>query len=228
MPVPAAAGNGRHRTGGTLSARILIVDDHPIVRQGLKLMINAEADLVIAGEAQTEQEARDMVRELKPDAVIVDLTLGDGDGFNVVRHLHAHYPEVKVLVLSMHEESVYAERLLAEGASGYIMKQAVTDQLVTALRTVLRGELYLSESLQQRMTRRAGGDGDLRRRLSVRELQVLSLIGDGQTTREIAEALSLSVKTIESHRAAIKRKLGLETSAQMVQYAIKWHGRPAD
>lgn len=211
-----------------MSARILIVDDHPIVRQGLKLMINAEADLVIAGEAQSEQEARDMVRELKPDAVIVDLTLGDGDGFNVVRHLHAHYPEVKVLVLSMHEESVYAERLLAEGASGYIMKQAVTDQLVTALRTVLRGELYLSESLQQRLTRRAGGDGDLRRRLSVRELQVLSLIGDGQTTREIAEALSLSVKTIESHRAAIKRKLGLETSAQMVQYAIKWHGRPAD
>lgn len=211
-----------------MSARILIVDDHPIVRQGLKLMINAEADLVIVGEAQSEQEARDMVRELKPDAVIVDLTLGDGDGFNVVRHLHAHYPEVKVLVLSMHEESVYAERLLAEGASGYIMKQAVTDQLVTALRTVLRGELYLSESLQQRLTRRAGGDGDLRRRLSVRELQVLSLIGDGQTTREIAEALSLSVKTIESHRAAIKRKLGLETSAQMVQYAIKWHGRPAD
>jgi DNA-binding NarL/FixJ family response regulator len=211
-----------------VSARILIVDDHPIVRQGLKLMINAEADLTIAGEAQSEQEARDRVRELKPDAVIVDLTLGDGDGFNVVRHLHAHYPEVKVLVLSMHEESVYAERLLAEGASGYIMKQAVTDQLVIALRTVLRGELYLSETLQQRMARRAGGDGDLRRRLSVRELQVLSLIGDGQTTREIAEALSLSVKTIESHRAAIKRKLGLETSAQMVQYAIKWHGRPAD
>ena len=211
-----------------MSARILIVDDHPIVRQGLKLMINAEADLTIAGEAQSEQEARDMVRELKPDAVIVDLTLGDGDGFNVVRHLHAHYPEIKVLVLSMHEESVYAERLLAEGASGYIMKQAVTDQLVIALRTVLRGELYLSESLQQRMARRAGGDGDLRRRLSVRELQVLSLIGDGQTTREIAEALSLSVKTIESHRAAIKRKLGLETSAQLVQYAIKWHGRPAD
>jgi DNA-binding NarL/FixJ family response regulator len=211
-----------------VSARILIVDDHPIVRQGLKLMINAEADLTIAGEAQSEQEARDMVRELKPDAVIVDLTLGDGDGFNVVRHLHAHYPEIKVLVLSMHEESVYAERLLAEGASGYIMKQAVTDQLVTALRTVLRGELYLSETLQQRITRRAGSEGDLRRRLSVRELQVLSLIGDGQTTREIAEALSLSVKTIESHRAAIKRKLGLETSAQLVQYAIKWHGRPAD
>jgi DNA-binding NarL/FixJ family response regulator len=211
-----------------VSARILIVDDHPIVRQGLKLMINAEADLTIAGEAQSEQDARDMVRDLKPDAVIVDLTLGDGDGFNVVRHLHAHYPEIKVLVLSMHEESVYAERLLAEGASGYIMKQAVTDQLVIALRTVLRGELYLSETLQQRITRRAGGEGDLRRRLSVRELQVLSLIGDGQTTREIAEALSLSVKTIESHRAAIKRKLGLETSAQMVQYAIKWHGRPAD
>lgn len=210
-----------------MSARILIVDDHPIVRQGLKLMINAEQDLVIAGEAQSEQEARELVRELKPDAVIVDLTLGDGDGFNVVRHLHAHYPETKVLVLSMHEESVYAERLLAEGASGYIMKQAVTDQLVIALRTVLRGELYLSETLQQRISNRDNGDGDLRRRLSVRELQVLSLIGDGQSTREIAEALSLSVKTIESHRAAIKRKLGLETNAQLVQYAIKWHGLPA-
>jgi DNA-binding NarL/FixJ family response regulator len=210
-----------------MSARIVIVDDHPIVRQGLKLMINAEPDLAIIGEAQSEQEARELVRELKPDAVIVDLTLGDGDGFNVVRHLHAHYPEVRVLVLSMHEESVYAERLLAEGASGYIMKQAVTDQLVNALRTVLRGELYLSDALQQRIAQRDNGDGDLRRRLSVRELQVLSLIGDGQSTREIAEALSLSVKTIESHRAAIKRKLGLETSAQLVQYAIKWHGLPA-
>lgn len=210
-----------------MSARILIVDDHPIVRQGLKLMINAEQDLVVAGEAQSEHEARELVRELKPDAVIVDLTLGDGDGFNVVRHLHAHYPETRVLVLSMHEESVYAERLLAEGASGYIMKQAVTDQLVIALRTVLRGELYLSETLQQRISNRDNGDGDLRRRLSVRELQVLSLIGDGQSTREIAEALSLSVKTIESHRAAIKRKLGLETNAQLVQYAIKWHGLPA-
>jgi DNA-binding NarL/FixJ family response regulator len=215
-----------------MSARIVIVDDHPIVRQGLKLMINAERDMQIVGEARDEQEARDLVHELKPDAVIVDLTLGAGDGFNVVRHLHAHYPEIKVLVLSMHEESVYAERLLAEGASGYIMKQAVTDQLVVALHTVLRGELYLSQTLQQRISQReqndGDDDGDLRRRLSVRELQVLSLIGDGQGTREIAEALSLSVKTIESHRAAIKRKLGLETNAQMVQYAIKWHGLSAE
>jgi DNA-binding NarL/FixJ family response regulator len=210
-----------------MTARILIVDDHPIVRQGLKLMINAEPDLTISGEAQNEQEARDLVRELTPDAVIVDLSLGTGDGFNVVRHLHAHYPEIKVLVLSMHEESVYAERLLAEGASGYIMKQAVTDQLVDALRTVLRGQIYLSEPLQQRMSQRENTDGDLRSRLSARELQVLSLIGDGLSTREIAESLSLSVKTIESHRAAIKRKLGLETNAQLVQYAIKWHGRPA-
>ena len=210
-----------------MTARILIVDDHPIVRQGLKLMVNAEPDLTISGEAQNEQEARDLVRELTPDAVIVDLSLGTGDGFNVVRHLHAHYPEIKVLVLSMHEESVYAERLLAEGASGYIMKQAVTDQLVNALRTVLRGQIYLSEPLQQRLAQRENGDGDMRSRLSARELQVLSLIGDGMSTREIAESLSLSVKTIESHRAAIKRKLGLETNAQLVQYAIKWHGRTA-
>jgi DNA-binding NarL/FixJ family response regulator len=210
-----------------LSARILIVDDHPIVRQGLKLMINAEADLVIAGEAQSEQEARDMVRELKPDAVIVDLTLGDGDGFNVVRHLHAHYPEVKVLVLSMHEESVYAERLLAEGASGYIMKQAVTDQLVTALRTVLRGERFISDALQSSLARRKDEDGEQKSRLSARELQVISLIGHGLGTREIADNLSLSVKTVETHRLTIKRKLALETNSQLVQYAIKWHGPPA-
>ena len=210
-----------------MTARILIVDDHPIVRQGLKLMVNAEPDLTISGEAQNEQEARDLVRELTPDAVIVDLSLGTGDGFNVVRHLHAHYPDIKVLVLSMHEETVYAERLLAEGASGYIKTQAVTDQLVNAQRTVLRGQIYLTEPLQQRMAQRETGDGDMRSRLSARELQVLSLIGDGSSTREIAESLSLSVKTIESHRAAIKRKLGLETNAQLVQYAIKWHGRPA-
>jgi DNA-binding NarL/FixJ family response regulator len=207
--------------------RVLIVDDHPVVRQGIKLMIEAEPDLTICGEAQTEQQARRMVRELKPDALLVDLSLSEGDGFNVVRDVHAHFPETRVLVLSMHDEAIYAERLLAEGASGYIMKQAATDQLVTALRTVLRGERFVSETLKRSLETRREVDGGPSSRLSSRELQVISLIGRGLGTREIADNLSLSVKTVETHRLTIKRKLALDTNAQLVQYAIKWHGTPA-
>jgi DNA-binding NarL/FixJ family response regulator len=211
----------------TAPRRVLIVDDHPVVRQGIKLMIEAEPDLTICGEAQTEQQARKLVRELRPDALLVDLSLSEGDGFNVVRDVHAHFPDIRVLVLSMHDEAIYAERLLAEGASGYIMKQAATDQLVTALRTVLRGERFVSESLKKNLETRREVDGGPSSRLSGRELQVISLIGRGLGTREIADNLSLSVKTVETHRLTIKRKLALDTNAQLVQYAIKWHGTPA-
>jgi DNA-binding NarL/FixJ family response regulator len=211
-----------------MKRRVLIVDDHPIVRQGMKLMIDAEPDLAVCGEAQTEQEARAQVRALMPDAAIVDLSLDQGDGFNVVRDIRAHFPQVRVLVLSMHDEAIYAERLLAEGAAGYIMKQAATDQLVNALRVVLRGDTYLSGSMQQRLAQRSEGAEEPRSRLSARELQVINLIGQGVGSRDIANNLSLSVKTIESHRAAIKRKLGLTTNAQLVQYAIQWHGRSPD
>jgi DNA-binding NarL/FixJ family response regulator len=207
--------------------RVLIVDDHPVVRQGIRLMIEAEPDLTICGEAQTEQQARKLVRELKPDALVVDLSLTEGDGFNVVRDVHAHFPGIRILVLSMHDEAIYAERLLAEGASGYIMKQAATDQLITALRTVLRGERFVSESLKRSLEARRAADGAPSSRLSARELQVISLIGRGLGTREIADNLSLSVKTVETHRLTIKRKLALDTNAQLVQYAIKWHGTHA-
>lgn len=208
-----------------MKRRVLIVDDHPIVRQGMKLMIDAEPDLTVCGEAQNEQEARAQVRALLPDAAIVDLSLEQGDGFNVVRDIRAHFPQTRVLVLSMHDETIYAERLLAEGAAGYIMKQAATDQLVNALRVVLRGETYLSGPMQHRLTQRSERSEEPRSRLSARELQVINLIGQGVGSRDIANNLSLSVKTIESHRAAIKRKLGLSTNAQLVQYAIQWHGR---
>ncbi|MBK6672740.1 MAG: response regulator transcription factor [Proteobacteria bacterium] len=211
----------------TAPRRVLIVDDHPVVRQGIKLMIEAEPDLTICGEAQTEQQARKLVRELRPDALLVDLSLSEGDGFNVVRDVHAHFPEIRVLVLSMHDEAIYAERLLAEGASGYIMKQAATDQLVTALRTVLRGERFVSDTLKRSLETRREVEGAPSSRLSSRELQVISLIGQGLGTREIADNLSLSVKTVETHRLTIKRKLALDTNAQLVQYAIKWHGTPA-
>jgi DNA-binding NarL/FixJ family response regulator len=199
-----------------------------VVRQGIKLMVSAEHDLTIVGEAQTEQEARRLVRELLPDVVIVDLSLAQGDGFNVVRDVSAHFPDIRILVLSMHDEAIYAERLLAEGASGYIMKQVATEQLVTALRTVLRGECFMSDNLKRLLKERKSRDDGQSKQLSIRELQVISLIGLGKGTREIAEALSLSVKTVEAHRQTIKRKLALESNAQLVQYALKWHGTHAE
>jgi DNA-binding NarL/FixJ family response regulator len=208
--------------------RVLVVDDHPVVRHGITLVINAEADLNVCGEAENEQTARRLLRELQPDAMVVDLSLGaGGDGFNIVRDVHAHFPDVCILVLSMHDETVYADRLFAAGASGYIMKQAAAEQLVTALRSVLRGDRFISENLRRHLAERGDGGGEQAERLSPRELQVISLIGTGLGTREIAERLSLSVKTVETHRLAIKRKLSLDTNAQLVQYAIQWHGPQA-
>jgi DNA-binding NarL/FixJ family response regulator len=208
--------------------RVLVVDDHPVVRHGITLVINAETDLTVCGEAENEQAARRLLRELQPDALVVDLSLGaGGDGFNIVRDVHAHFPDVRILVLSMHDETVYADRLFSAGASGYIMKQAAAEQLVTALRAVLRGERFISDNLRKHLAERGADGADQGERLSARELQVISLIGSGLGTREIAERLSLSVKTVETHRLAIKRKLTLDTNAQLVQYAIKWHGPQA-
>lgn len=208
--------------------RVLIVDDHPIVRQGLRRMIEPEPDLVVCGEVQTEREARSAIRALAPDVVIVDISLEQGDGLELVRDVHAQQPDLPMLVLSMHDELIYAERLLAAGASGYIMKQAASDQLLIALRVVLSGGTYLSESLAGNLARDQGitngsSSADPIDRLSNRELQVLSLIGRGMSSREAAESLGLSVKTVETHRQSLKRKLNLATNAQLLQYAINWY-----
>ena len=218
--------------GPTVQRRVLIVDDHPIVRQGLRRMIEPEPDLVVCGEVQTEREARAAIRALSPDVVIVDISLAQGDGLELVRDVHAQQPELPMLVLSMHDELIYAERLLAAGASGYIMKHAASDQLLIALRQVLNGEIYLSDTLANSVARGrldgpegTGGGGDPIDRLSNRELQVLSLIGRGHSSREAAESLGLSVKTVETHRQSLKRKLNLATNAQLLQYAINWASR---
>lgn len=228
----ATRGPGSSHTPG--KRKVLIVDDHPIVRQGLRLMINEEPDLKVCGEAQSEREARVAIRELQPDIVIVDISLIQGDGIELVRDVHAHHPSLPMLVLSMHDELIYAERLLAAGASGYIMKHAASDQLLVALRKVLAGERYVSESLAESFGRPRGagsesgaGRGDPIERLSNRELQVLSLIGRGQSSREAAERLGLSIKTVETHRQGLKRKLNLATNAQLVQYAINWYATRA-
>jgi len=221
---------GANISGVTAQRRVLIVDDHPIVRQGLRRMIETEPDLVVCGEVQTEREARAAIRALSPDVVIVDISLAQGDGLELVRDVHAQRPDLPMLVLSMHDESIYAERLIAAGASGYIMKQAASDQLLIALRQVLSGSQYLSESLANNLGRgridgstAALGSGDPIERLSNRELQVLSLIGRGLSSREAAESLGLSVKTVETHRQSLKRKLNLATNAQLLQYAINWY-----
>ena len=192
-------------------------------------MIESESDLVVCGEVQTEREARAAIRAMVPDVVIVDISLAQGDGLELVRDVHAQQPELPMLVLSMHDELIYGERLLAAGASGYIMQQAASDQLLIALRRVLSGGVYLSASLSgslgnPRVDGTNGIAGDPIDRLSNRELQVLSLIGRGQSSREAAEGLGLSVKTVETHRQSLKRKLNLATNAQLLQYAINWYG----
>jgi DNA-binding NarL/FixJ family response regulator len=224
---PAPRGSGLAHAPG--KRKVLIVDDHPIVRQGLRLMIDEEPDLKVCGEAQSEREARVAIRDLVPDVVIVDISLTQGDGLELVRDVHAHHPDLPMLVLSMHDELIYAERLLAAGASGYIMKHAASDQLLVALRRVLAGDRYVSESLAENLGRPRGGNepgtmsDDPIERLSNRELQVLSLIGRGQSSREAADRLGLSVKTVETHRQSLKRKLNLATNAQLLQYAINWY-----
>ena len=209
--------------------RVLVVDDHPIVRHGLRQMIDAEPDLMVCGEAQSDREARAAIRELEPDVMIVDVSLAQGDGMDLVREVHAQRPELPMLVLSMHDEKIYAERLLAAGARGYIMKEAAFDQLLVALRRVLGGGVYLSAAMAVAL----GGNGEDRppaarspdpiARLSNRELQVLSLIGRGLSSRQAAESLNVSVKTVESHRQSLKRKLNLATNAQLLQYSLQWY-----
>ena len=207
--------------------QVLIVDDHPIVRQGLRRLIDQERDLAVCGEAETAREATAVIRTLEPDVVVVDISLKQGDGIELVRDARARCPTLPILVLSMHDETIYAERLLAAGANGYIMKQAASDQFLMALRRVLGGGVYVSEAVGNRLIQRvASGHADSPanpiERLSNRELQILRMIGRGLSSRQAAEELSLSVKTVEAHRQRIKRKLNLATGSQLVQFAVSW------
>ena len=223
---PSAANKQRAR-------RVLIVDDHPIVRQGLRRIMDNEDDLTVCGEAETARDARIAIKELNPDVMIADISLKQGDGIELVRDVRAHHPQLPILVLSMHDETIYAERMLSAGANGYIMKQAASDQFLIALRRVLDGQIYVSEAVGSNMIQKFASGGTYTSanpidRLSNRELQILHMIGKGMSTREAAQALNLSIKTIESHRQRIKRKLNLTTGTQLVQYAVNWFtGREA-
>jgi len=212
---------------GPAKLRILLVDDHPIVRQGLRKLIESDPQLTVCAEAEGVRDAREAIRHHRPDAVVVDLFLKDGDGIELVKEVRSHHPGLPLLVLSMHEESVYAERLLAAGANGYIMKQAASELFIEALLTVLSGRRYVSDTIAAKLQRKAasGDAGNLRgavESLSNRELQILERIGSGRSSKQIAESLNLSVKTIEAHRQRIKRKLGLKSGAQLVNFAVTW------
>ena len=209
---------------------VFIIDDHPIVRKGLAQVLEQEPDLAVCGEAADVREARVGLERTHPDAVILDLSLRDSDGLELIKEIRAKYGLLPVLVVSMHDETIYAERLLSAGANGYIMKPASGDQLVSALRRVLAGGVYVSDRVGACMIERFAVARrkhaiDPIERLSNREVQVLNLIGRGKSTREIADDLSLSIKTIESHRQRIKKKLSLDSSPRLVQFAVNWYAR---
>ena len=206
-------------------ARILLVDDHPVLRQGLVAMIEREEDMVVCAEAETAEEAMAAAGREKPHLAIVDLSLGNRPGLELIKDLHDRHPKVKVLVLSMHDETLWAERSLRAGACGYVMKQEKPRELIGKIRQGLKGETCLSENmtraiLSKMMGNRGGGAVAPEETLGDRELEVLQLLGQGMSSREIADAMHISVKTVESHREHLKRKLGLGSGDDLLRYAV--------
>jgi DNA-binding NarL/FixJ family response regulator len=207
--------------------RIFLVEDHPLFRRGIADLINREPDLEVCGEADGISEAISGIKQRRPDLVIVDITLKGTNGIELLKAMRAQEPKLLMLVLSMHDESLYAERALRAGARGYVMKGEAPDDVMAALRKVLRGGLHLSPAMGMQVVRKFV-DGQEQpvaspvQSLSDRELEVLQLIGRGLGTRQVAEELRLSVKTIESHRAHIKEKLNLRTAPAMVRFAVEW------
>jgi DNA-binding NarL/FixJ family response regulator len=207
--------------------RVLLVDDHPIVRQGLALLIDREADLSVCGEAEGAHSAFHAIATLRPDIVLLDISLSGPDGLDVLKEIRAKSANLPVLMLSMHDETIYAERAMRAGANGYIMKQEATEKVLVAIRRILRGGVYLSDRLTNTMLQQFVHGASTAKKsplvgLTDRELEVFRLIGQGHGTRQIADELHLSVKTIESYQAHIKEKLSLRNARELVQHAIEW------
>jgi DNA-binding NarL/FixJ family response regulator len=207
--------------------RVVLIDDHAIVRQGLAELINDQAELTFVGEADSPPQAMKVIAETRPDVVVIDITLKNGDGIELCHQVHNEWPQMAILVLSMHDETLYAERALRAGAMGYVMKQEPQETVMSAIRRVLRGETYLSEKMASKLLRnitgRRGGEAEASplERLSDRELQVFRMIGQGRSVKDIADALFLSPKTVETHKEHIKQKLKLASSNDLLRYAIE-------
>jgi DNA-binding NarL/FixJ family response regulator len=207
--------------------QVLVVDDHPIVRHGVVQLINQTHGLEVVAQAGTAAEALKIAEAGGIDLAVVDVSLQGVSGLELVKQIRERGIDMPILVMSMHDESFYAERALRAGAQGYVMKQRATAEIATAIERVLGGDLYLSDALSAKLLRRVvdGDEGDEpggASQLSDRELEVLQLLGQGVPTREVADRLNLSVKTIESYRANIKRKLELKNATELMQYAVKW------
>ncbi len=206
--------------------RVVIIDDHPIVRQGYAQLINREFDLETVGEAEDSSSALRVIEELKPDIALIDLSLKDSNGLELIKNLAVSHKDLKILVISLHDENVYAERALRAGAKGYIMKSEATKNVMTAIRSVIEGNIYLSPKMRSRIIEHYadGGikDGNAVDVLSDREFEVFQLIGKGVQTSKIAEQLNLSVKTIETYKSHIKTKLGLDSGTELMQRAVEW------
>jgi DNA-binding NarL/FixJ family response regulator len=210
-----------------MKARVFVVEDHPITRQGLEMLINSQADMAVCGSADDAVMAFQGIRDTAPDIAITDLSLKGTDGLDLVKQVRQTHPNLKVLVLSMHDESLYAQRALRAGAQGYVMKAEATERLLVAVRQVLSGRIYLSESESSRAIATLSGTSNgipktLEEQLSDRELEVFRWIGRGSSVREIADRLQLSVKTIETHCSRIKLKLQIANSRELTRRAIHW------
>src|ERR1700730_8097382 len=207
---------------------VFVVDDHPLLRQGLALLINQQRDLEVCGEAEEAQAAMQAISQKRPDIMIVDISLNGPDGLDLLKNIRASYPDLPILILSMHDEAIYAERALRARANGYIMKQEATEKVLVAVRRILHGEVYLSDRMANKMLQQyiSGTPTSIHSRISAlsdRELEVFCLIGEGRGTREIADELHLSVKTVETYQTHIKEKLSLRNARELVQHAIEWN-----
>jgi len=208
--------------------RVFLVDDHPIVRRGFQLLLGLERDLAVCGEADSSSQALEKMIQLKPDVAIIDLGLRESNGLDLIKQVREHLPNLKILVFTMKSEQMYAERALRAGANGYITKEEGAEKAIEALRVLMQGKTYLGTQLAAAMVHRlaAGGrPGEATDLLSDRELEILEMIGSGLGTRQIAERLKVSIKTIESHREHIKTKLQLKKASELVNYAYNWVNR---
>ncbi len=204
--------------------RVLIADDHHVVRAGLRALLSAESDLVVVGEAATGQEAIDLLDSLQPDVLLSDITMPDLDGIQLARRLADLYPQVRVLLLTVHEDAALLREAIQAGAAGYIIKRAVEAELINAIRSAAAGDLYIHPSMTRSLLHEAepalAGSSALER-LTPREVEVLCLLAQGHTNSQVAELLHLSTRTVESHRANIRAKLGLSSRAELVRFAVQ-------
>ena len=221
--------NNNPRCDPPEAKRIVIVDDHPLFRKGLEQLIHSDSAFAVCGEVNNASEAMDVIRKLNPDLAIVDLSLPGANGIELIKNIRAEFPKLPILVLSMHDESLYALRALRAGAEGCVMKHEAMANVIQAIHEVFNGRPYLSPAMAAQVItkfahRGSQSEADAVERLSDRELEILELIGKGNEVRQIAKLLHLSPKTVETHRAHIKEKLNLQNARQVTRFAVQWVG----